>query len=567
MSQLTQVKKNNNQTFQTSGVLGGAYSYITWVGAVTDNIGQSYSGQYTAYYGSIADEADLFAGTVWTNAALLALGAPYLTRSLANWTGSYPYSAVDTISYTFSSPVPAGMSFLLWDPGANYQGNNGPYTFQITASNQGTPVSTAGWSFQIETPNNEAPGSNLTVNAAAGAIIVNSYAQTAYPDTVVVITPNTPITSISITAHTLAYDLWGFALPNLPSQIVFEQLGPGQADGTLVAWNVNDTKILGGGAIGDPGPAWTYEGRADFFGTGESDVLWLNQNGDLWIWRVSGTSATASVRIGKPGGTWKVIGTGDAYGAGTSDIFFLDANGDIAVWEMSGASIVAGGTIGKLGPGWTFKGVGDFNGDGKSDLLFENSSGVYATWLLNGATISGGATLGALGLNWAFKGIGDFDGSGVSDVLFENTVQRPIRDLGHQERRDLRRRRHRHAGRAMGVQGRRQLHDGGDQRHPVQELPHRRLCDLGPQRHEHRRRRNPRQSRPELRDSQPPAGRPPRVAADHRVSGWRGQYRDLERRAFDQPRRRQFRQPGRRLDDAGRRGFLWKFAARLPVSQ
>ena len=283
MSTLTQKTINNGQTFTTGGYLGG---YLGWTGSVTDSI-DNYTGTYNAYFGTIGDETKFFPGSGWANATLAALGAPYYARGLSTSTGPMSNAASDAIVYRFNNPLPAGQSFLLWDAGASYNGVSGPYTFQIVAKNGSAKVSTAGWSFQIVTPNNKTPGSSLSINAATGTITVNSYVQSDYPDTVVVITPNAPITAISVTASTIAYDLWGLALPNLPSQILFEQLGPGSAAGTIVSWQMNDTNVIGGGVIGYPGPAWTWEGGADFFGTGETDILWRNQNGDRWLWRLN----------------------------------------------------------------------------------------------------------------------------------------------------------------------------------------------------------------------------------------------------------------------------------------
>src|SRR5947209_7709181 len=133
MSKLTQTSIVNGQSFVASGFLGGLYA---WKGSVTDTI-TSYSGDYSAYFGALSDEANLFAGTVWSNATLAALGAPYFARGLANWTSGNANAAVETIAYTFTTPLPAGQSFLLWDPGASLNGANGPYTFQIAAKNNG----------------------------------------------------------------------------------------------------------------------------------------------------------------------------------------------------------------------------------------------------------------------------------------------------------------------------------------------------------------------------------------------------------------------------------------------
>ena len=193
-----------------------------------------------------------------------------------------------------------------------------------------------------------------------------------------------------------------------------------QASGALVFWQMNDAVISGGGGVGAPGAAWTYQGEGDFNGDGYSDVLWRNQNGQFAIWEMRGTAIVGGGKIGNPGGTWSVLGTSDFYGNGFSDILFQDASGELAIWAMNGTSIAGSGVIGKPGANYRLVGTGDFNGDGRSDLLFENASGQYAIWNLNGTAISGSASLGSPGAGWVYKGIGNFDGLGDGDILFQN---------------------------------------------------------------------------------------------------------------------------------------------------
>ena len=216
MTQLQQSQLNSGQTFTASGelALAGDSSPINWTGSVTDTIGSAYTGPWSAYYGSMAAEASIYAGTTWANSALTALGAPYQTVGLANWTNtSVNTTATDTISYSFSSPLPAGVSFMLWDPGASIPNNSGPFTFQVSATDNGVAANFSNWTFQIESPTGNAPGSNISVNTGTGTITVNSYLKNSFPDSIIVITPNAPITGISVTAQTIPYDFWGLMLP------------------------------------------------------------------------------------------------------------------------------------------------------------------------------------------------------------------------------------------------------------------------------------------------------------------------------------------------------------------
>jgi len=415
----------NNKSYQMVGALGGDGAGILWTGTVTDQIaadaGAAYAGTYTAFYGSMAGLTDYFATTDWSNAAIAAVGAPFLDLGLASWTGEVDTTTTDTISYSFSAPVPAWEDFTIVDPGASYNGETGPYTFTVSATYKGAAVSTAGWLFSLETPTGAAPGSSLSINAATGVITVESYAQSDWPDTIVVVTPNTPVSSFTVTAQTIPYDFWGVALPYIPTALLFleDSVGPA-SEGTLASWQLNYATITGGGNIGDPGTNWAFEGVGSFWNDGGTDVLWRNENGSLALWAVSGTSIYKGGTIGYPGGTWSVVGIGDFNNDGLSDILFEDIYGDLATWEMNGLSIIGGGTLGNPGPSWTYKGVGDFNGNGYSDILFENANGTYAFWSIEGATNLGATFLPSPGAGWTFAGIGDFYGFGTSDVLFEN---------------------------------------------------------------------------------------------------------------------------------------------------
>ena len=83
----------------------------------------------------------------------------------------------------------------------------------------GAAVSTAGWTFTILAPkaSRRRPRAS-SINAAAGTIAVSSYAGSTWPDSIVVITPNTPVSSLTVTANTIPYDFWALTLPHMPSR-------------------------------------------------------------------------------------------------------------------------------------------------------------------------------------------------------------------------------------------------------------------------------------------------------------------------------------------------------------
>ncbi|MFI4974808.1 MAG: FG-GAP repeat domain-containing protein, partial [Caulobacterales bacterium] len=141
----------------------------------------------------------------------------------------------------------------------------------------------------------------------------------------------------------------------------------------------------------------------DFTGTGHSDILFGQTNGEVALWQMSGTAITGGGDFGNPGGTWHAAAVGDFDGDGFADILFQDASGNLATWQMSGTSITGGGNIGNPGGTWAVAGAGDFNGDGKSDILFADASGNLAIWEMNGTAIIGGGAIGNPGGTWQVK--------------------------------------------------------------------------------------------------------------------------------------------------------------------
>jgi len=192
------------------------FSEEPWISASISAVaGIPYSGAYNVYSGCLQNLAELFGTTTWSNAALLSYGAPAFTGGLGVWGGFLNTTVTETIGYKFSSPIPAGATFMLVDPGASYPEYSGTETFNISATYAGVAVSTSGWTFSIQSPAAHiTPASSLTINAAAGTVTVSSYNASAWPDDIIVITPNTPISSFTVTAQTIPYDFWAVTLPH-----------------------------------------------------------------------------------------------------------------------------------------------------------------------------------------------------------------------------------------------------------------------------------------------------------------------------------------------------------------
>ena len=194
-------------------------------------------------------------------------------------------------------------------------------------------------------------------------------------------------------------------------------------DGQAEIWTQYGATTIAQTQFGsNPGTTWHIVGSGDFDNNGYADILWQSNDGTVAIWETSGTAYSYLIGggvIGNPGPSWHVIGTGDFNGDGKSDILWQNNNGTYAIWEMNGTSVIGGGI---LSPGGTWQAVatGDFNNDGKSDIVWQDSDGTVAIWEMNGTSVIGGGIVADAGPTWHVVGTGDFNGYGQSDILFQN---------------------------------------------------------------------------------------------------------------------------------------------------
>ena len=49
--------------------------------------------------------------------------------------------------------------------------------------------------------------------------------------------------------------------------------------------------------------------------------------------------------MANPGPGWQIKGTGDFFGDGNTDIVFQNTDGSVALWDMNGLSVVGGGLV------------------------------------------------------------------------------------------------------------------------------------------------------------------------------------------------------------------------------
>jgi V8-like Glu-specific endopeptidase len=196
------------------------------------------------------------------------------------------------------------------------------------------------------------------------------------------------------------------------------------SSGPLALWDMSGTNITGGGEVAsNPGPAWHVEGTGDFFGDGNTDILFQNTDGSVALWEMNGINMCGGGLVASnPGPTWQIKSTGDFFSDGNTDIVFQNTDGSVALWDMNGINMVGGGLVASNpGPTWQIKSTGDFFSDGNTDIVFQNTDGSVALWDMNGTSVIGGGLV-ALdpGPTWHIEGTGDFFGDGNTDIVLQN---------------------------------------------------------------------------------------------------------------------------------------------------
>jgi len=181
-------------------------------------------------------------------------------------------------------------------------------------------------------------------------------------------------------------------------------------------------------------PDWHVKATADFnvSGTGNSDILWQNDNGALAIWQMSGATVIAISALPNPGPTWHLVGDNDFFsdGASSDEILFQHDTGALVIWTQidPATGTVFGGTFTGTqnpGPTWHVVGTGDTDGDERAGILWQNNNGALVLW--ENATFPGNtftfrtvAALPSVDASWHVKGMADLSGDGRADIVFQN---------------------------------------------------------------------------------------------------------------------------------------------------
>lgn len=164
-------------------------------------------------------------------------------------------------------------------------------------------------------------------------------------------------------------------------------------------------------------------GAGDVCGCDPADLIYVDpSNGTVGYRAMQGgtTNQMWSTTVA-PG--YHIAAMGDFFGNGQTDLVWTSASNDLYMWIPNGkGNGFSSSYMGTYPAGWTLVGAGDVNGDGKDDLLWRNQgAGLFGYWLMNGASEISGASFAA-GSNYNVAAIGDFNGDGKIDVIWTSAA-------------------------------------------------------------------------------------------------------------------------------------------------
>ena len=166
--------------------------------------------------------------------------------------------------------------------------------------------------------------------------------------------------------------------------------------GAVAVWLMSGGKVSSALTIGVIPVSWKIVGSDN-----RGNVFWRDTSGNLAIWQMSGAKIVNSVNLGDVPTNWTIAGLGDFYGDGNTSILWRDSNTNTAViWRLNGAQVQSSASLGVMPSTFNIVQTGDYNGDGKSDLLWQDTSNNLSIWYLNGGQVTSTVGLGNIGTTW-----------------------------------------------------------------------------------------------------------------------------------------------------------------------
>ncbi len=201
--------------------LPGSSQVYWWQATVTGAV-TPLNSPLTVYNGPLTKQIEAIGGTAgFTNATLAGLGLPGDAAGVAVSGQGAPSiggaSVSDTMAFRFfNETLPAGASFVLWESGVGQAGATASFSIGAAGSAD-QPLVTADWTYAPLAPF-DLPG-EATVTASGSVLDITAAATSAVnPDAVVVVTPNVPLTSLTVQGTAGVADTWGIALIGAAAQ-------------------------------------------------------------------------------------------------------------------------------------------------------------------------------------------------------------------------------------------------------------------------------------------------------------------------------------------------------------
>ena len=173
---------------------------------------------------------------------------------------------------------------------------------------------------------------------------------------------------------------------SLPGSILWRD----DNSGAVAIWFIRSGSVNSTASLGVVPLTWTIVGSDN-----KGKIFWRDTSGNLAIWQMTGSKIVSAVGLGNVPPNWKIAGLGDFYGDGNSSILWRDTNTNtVAIWRLKGTQVQSGASLAVVPSVWNIVQTGDYNGDGKSDILWEDGNANLAVWYMNGAQVVSTAGLG-----------------------------------------------------------------------------------------------------------------------------------------------------------------------------
>ena len=178
---------------------------------------------------------------------------------------------------------------------------------------------------------------------------------------------------------------------------------------------------------------WQFQQIADVTGDGKADVIWRDSTDNeigLWTSGPGNGAAFTYQNLGYVPSDWHLVGSGNFNAeAGPDSLVWRDDNGEVGLWNFTGGSGPASFTtqlLGAVPTSMVVQGV-IHGGDEIVDILLrDTSTGDLVLWYQEGAGpapyVFGSKDLGVISTDWQIQGVGDFNNDGGGDILWRNTT-------------------------------------------------------------------------------------------------------------------------------------------------